>query len=62
MPAKIMCDRLNGDSELNMSLMMVQFEHLFDQLSEFWRNNLSYNPPCAPSMSARSYIPSFGLS
>ena len=31
-PANIMWERLNGDPELNMSLMMVPFEQLHDQL------------------------------
>ena len=34
-PAKIMRETLNCDPELNMSLMMVLFEQLYDQFLEF---------------------------
>ena len=34
-PAKIMREKLNGDHELNMNLMMGLFEQLYDQFLEF---------------------------
>ncbi|MDE6786639.1 MAG: hypothetical protein K2J46_06340, partial [Muribaculaceae bacterium] len=37
-PAKILRERLNGDHELNMNLMMGLFEQLYDQFVEFSRH------------------------
>ncbi|MDE6741019.1 MAG: hypothetical protein K2J58_01665 [Muribaculaceae bacterium] len=34
-PAKIMREKLNGDRELNMNMMMGLFEQLYDQFVEF---------------------------
>ncbi|MDE6552241.1 MAG: cyclic nucleotide-binding domain-containing protein [Muribaculaceae bacterium] len=38
-PAKIMREKLNGDYELNMNLMMGLFELLYDQFVEFSNQN-----------------------